>query len=86
MINAAFKSDGCTTIRIGADLMLPNASQPRGYVAMLLEREALIGPMADDGQTAKYTPPEVTTLAVWTPSQARAVASAILAAATEARG
>ena len=89
MMNATFKLDGCTTLRIGTDLMLPDQYAPRGYVALLLEREPMMGPMgpsANDAMpTAPVPPTEITTLAVLPPSQARAMASVLLSAATEAR-
>jgi hypothetical protein len=84
MMNASFKlgydniGGGTLTLRIGTDLMLPNECQPRGYVALLLERQPCNGP------NDSVPPVEVTKLAALPPSHARAIASAILCSAKEA--
>lgn len=84
-MNATFRLDGLTTLRIGNDLELPNQSQPRGYIAMLLEKEPMYPPQVADGPVQTVLPTKVTTLGIFTPSQARAVASVLLSAATEGR-
>lgn len=92
MMNVAFKLDGAyqdrggtMVLRIASDLMLPDCpvSPPRGYVALITEFTPHSGPCSSDEPPRPPTLTVERTLAVLLPSAARAMASAMLAAATE---
>lgn len=87
-MDTTFKLDGCTKLRVvNTPIYYGDAGSggalPEGYVALLEERQPLVLPGAESPNDA---PVEVRVIKAFTPSEARALASVILSAATEARG
>jgi hypothetical protein len=84
-MEATFKLDGCTDLRVGNDLQLPDIFSPRGYILLVSERRPLQLPVSALDPTLPDAV-ERHLVAAFKPSQARAVASAILACCSEAKG
>lgn len=80
-----FTVDGNRTLRIGNNLLLVDNGEawtvhpPFPYIALVIEQHHGNGP----GEAPK--PPTPSTLAILKPSEARAIASGLLSAATEAK-
>ena len=75
-MEATFRLDGMHTLRIGNNIALPNTYQSHGYIGLILERDS---PRIAGDQ------PEQSMLAALKPHEARAMASVLLGAATEAK-
>lgn len=84
-MQTVFRLDGSTKLLIGNNILLVDNGEawtvhpPRPYIGLVLMREHGNGP----GEPPK--PDSISTLAVLKPHEARAMASVMLSAATEAK-
>lgn len=76
-MDATFKLDGCTRLRIGNNIQPPDSCGSGNHIGLMLERE----PPTLEGRA----PTEYQMLAYLKPHEARAMASVLLSAATEAK-
>ena len=84
-MEATFKIDGCTTLRVGNNVSTPQSWSGEPFVGMVLVREPLSIPRAQ-GDLTPDEPATWTQVAAMKPHEARALASVLLAAATEGKG
>lgn len=83
-MEATFKIDGCTSLRVGNNVTTPDRWNGEPFIGMVLIREPLAIPRAADDVTP-VEPTTWTQVAAMKPHEARALASVLLSAATEAK-
>lgn len=83
-MEATFKIDGCTSLRVGNNVTTPDAWRGEPFIGMVLIREPLSIPRAHDDVTP-VEPTTWTQVAAMKPHEARALASVLLSAATDAK-